>query len=391
MDISITENFDKDESFVFQSVFFYSQSKKLIIEKKYVKNKKGKSRSEVALTNMRSSQIYQLHTTSGEALHDSIGGIETENARLKDQVKELEEAFIPMPLLVNPLAIAMPTTPTTNVKASSTLLASCRGYVENNIKKRMEVVTKAWKTSQTITSLGTRAHSLLEHLQVELKYEEKFFLKTVLPFGTIVNNMTETKRREQDLPSKNMIGQLNACWKEKLKKLHLIVQSSEQAISKKDKLFTRLSRIDLVGKTNDFQDPNLITNSLPLTRKEFDKQVAMFKALSLEKFYIILHFDQAHVDDWLVRYSIQNDEIHQALCNLSIDFRKLENDLFNIKIQNEINVALMKSYIQEWLERQLKQATDERQQAIAKIPATIDDIIETTVVDDINEMAAGSK
>ena len=34
MDISDTENFDEDESFVFQSVVFDSQSKKLIIEKK---------------------------------------------------------------------------------------------------------------------------------------------------------------------------------------------------------------------------------------------------------------------------------------------------------------------------------------------------------------------
>jgi hypothetical protein len=62
-----------------------------------------------------------------------------------------------------------------------------------------------------------------------------------------------------------------------VKNLHLIVQSCEQAISKKDKLFTRLSNIDLAGKTNDFQDPDLIANSLPLTRKEFDKQVAMLR------------------------------------------------------------------------------------------------------------------
>jgi hypothetical protein len=145
MDISVTENFDKDESFVFQSVVFDSQSKKLIIEKKYVKNKKGKYRSKLDLANMWPSQICQLHNASGEALHDSIVGIKVENARLKDQVKELEEALIPMSLLVNPLAIAMPATPAANVKASSTLLASYREYVEKNIKKRMELVTKAWK------------------------------------------------------------------------------------------------------------------------------------------------------------------------------------------------------------------------------------------------------
>jgi hypothetical protein len=43
MDISVTKNFDEYEFFVFQSDVFDSQSKKLIIDKKYVKNKKGKS------------------------------------------------------------------------------------------------------------------------------------------------------------------------------------------------------------------------------------------------------------------------------------------------------------------------------------------------------------
>jgi hypothetical protein len=78
------------------------------------------------------------------------------------------------------------------------------------MKKRMELVTEAWERSQTINSLGTRAHSLLEHLQAELKDDEHFYLKMILPFGTIVNNMIETKRRQQDLPSKNWIDQLNA-------------------------------------------------------------------------------------------------------------------------------------------------------------------------------------
>jgi hypothetical protein len=391
MDISVAQNFDEDESFVFQSVVFDSRNKKLIFQKKNVKNIKGKSCSEVDVANMRPSQICQLHTATGEALHDSIERMETHNARLKDRVKELEDAFFPMPLLVDPLAIAMPGTPAPNVKAPSTLLASCKGYVENNITKRMELVTDAWKRSQTIASLGTRAHSLLELLQAELKDEENFFLKMVIPFGKIVNNMTETKRREEDLPSKNRIGQLNACWKEKVNNLHLIVQSCEQVISKKDKLFTKLSNIDLAGKTNDFQDPLLIANSLPLTREEFDKQVAMLKTFSLEKFYNILQFDQSHVHDWLVKYAVQNEEIHQALSNLSIDFQELENDLFNIKIQNEINVAPMRAYIEEWVERQLKQAANERQQAVASIPAAVENILETAVVADINERAAASK
>ena len=104
---------------------------------------------------------------TGDALHDSVRVIEAKNAKLKDQIKELEEALFPIPLLESPSAIAMPVTPctpATKIKGSSSFLASCRGYVEKNIKKRMELIIDAWETSQAMDSLGTREHSLLEHL-----------------------------------------------------------------------------------------------------------------------------------------------------------------------------------------------------------------------------------
>jgi hypothetical protein len=49
------KTFDEEESFVFQSVVFDNKSKKLIIEKSDMKNKKWKSRSEVKLINRRPS------------------------------------------------------------------------------------------------------------------------------------------------------------------------------------------------------------------------------------------------------------------------------------------------------------------------------------------------
>jgi hypothetical protein len=47
-----------------------------------------------------------------------------------------------------------------------------------------------------------------------------------------------------------------------VKNLHLIVQSCEQAISNKEKLFTKLTGIELVKRTNKVQDPKLIVNSV---------------------------------------------------------------------------------------------------------------------------------
>jgi hypothetical protein len=99
MEIVETDIFDEDESFVFQSIVFYSESKNLIIEKRDVRNKKGKSHSEINLRNMQSSQISRIHRATRDALDDSIGGLEAENAKLKDRIKELEEALIPIPLL----------------------------------------------------------------------------------------------------------------------------------------------------------------------------------------------------------------------------------------------------------------------------------------------------
>jgi hypothetical protein len=68
-----------------------------------------------------------------------------------------------------------------------------------------------------------------------------------------------------------------------------------------------------------------------------------------------------------------------------------ENDLFNIKIWNEINVAPLRAYIEEWVKRQLKQAANERQQTVANIPVAVENILETAVIVDINERATARK
>jgi hypothetical protein len=210
-----------------------------------VKNKKGKYCSEVNLRNMWPSQISRIHKATGDALDDSIGGLKEENIKLKERIKELEETLMPLPLLAIPLAIVRPAMPATKIKGSSSLLTSSRSYVENNIKKRMALITKSWEISKSMIYFGSRAHAFLEYLQADLKNEEGFYLDAMVPFGIKVSNMSELKRREEDLPSPSRIKQLNACWKEKIKNLNNIVQACNQAITRREELFKRLTEVDL--------------------------------------------------------------------------------------------------------------------------------------------------
>jgi hypothetical protein len=97
VDISDTEFFDIDESFVIQSTIFDSQSKSMVIEKRDVTNRKGKSRTEIDFSQMTPSKICLFHQVTVDVLRDSIGGMETDYANLKHRLNEFEQAFIATP------------------------------------------------------------------------------------------------------------------------------------------------------------------------------------------------------------------------------------------------------------------------------------------------------
>lgn len=123
-----------------------------------------------------------------------------------------------------------------------------------------------------------------------------------------------------------------------MKNLNGIVQACSQAITGREELFKKITKIDLAGSTNEVQDSKLILNSF-LTKQTFYEQVEIFKRLSFEKFYNILENGKEDVKNWPVDYSIINQDIEEALHNISIDLRDLEGELFNIKIRHEINVG----------------------------------------------------
>jgi hypothetical protein len=89
--------------------------------------------------------------------------------------------------------------------------------------------------------------------------------------------------------------------------------------------------------------------------------------------YNILEYGEDDVDNWLVDYSVQNEEIAQVMRNLSIDLRELEKKFFNIKIWDEINMAPLRDYIEEWIQREIEQVVDGGQHVVGTIPVAVDD------------------
>jgi hypothetical protein len=51
----------------------------------------------------------------------------------------------------------------------------------------------------------------------------------------------------------------------------------------------------------------------------------------------------------------------------------LEGELFNTKIWNEINVAPMKGYIEEWVDKAIEKLINEGQEAVETVPITVDE------------------
>jgi hypothetical protein len=134
-----------------------------------------------------------------------------------------------------------------------------------------------------------------------------------------------------------------------------------------------LTEVDVVGITNEVKDPKLILNSLFLTKQQFDEQVDIFKGLSFENFYGIIEYDENAIDNWLVDYSIKNQDIEEILHGISIDLRDLEGELVNIKIRHEINVVPMKSYIKECFKKDIDKLTNEGQETVETVPVTVDE------------------
>jgi hypothetical protein len=152
------------------------------------------------------------------------------------------------------------------------------------------------------------------------------------------------------------------------------VQACNEAIVKREESFRRITKIDLVGSIGEVQDPKLIFNSMFMTRHQFDEHMEILKGLSAEKFNGIIEYGEEEIDNWIIDYSMKNKYIEESIHDISHDLRYLEGELFNIKIRNEINVVLIKNYIEDCFKREIDNLTKEDQEiTVETVPITVDE------------------
>ena len=71
-----------------------------------------------------------------------------------------------------------------------------------------------------------------------------------------------------------------------------------------------------------------------MTKQQFNEHMEILKGLSIEKFNGIIEYGQEEIDNWLIDYSIKNEDIEESIHGISYDIRALEGELFNIKIRH---------------------------------------------------------
>jgi hypothetical protein len=122
--------------------------------------------------------------------------------------------------------------------------------------------------------------------------------------------------------------------------------------------------LDIVGTTIEVSDPKFISNSMLMTRKQFEEQIEGLKKASTEKFDTMVEFTHDDIDNWLVEYTNKNEEIENTLQHLSIDYREVEHELFNIKVKQEVIVSPLRDYIKKWLNNSIAKISEISAEAV---------------------------
>jgi hypothetical protein len=88
------------------------------------------------------------------------------------------------------------------LKGSSNLLKVVRKYIGDNIKKRIYLILEIWELAESSTTFSTRVLHFKEYLKKDLENDEGLYKEAVGTFAEKVSSLSETHRRDRNLPSK---------------------------------------------------------------------------------------------------------------------------------------------------------------------------------------------
>jgi hypothetical protein len=88
------------------------------------------------------------------------------------------------------------------------------------------------------------------------------------------------------------------------------------------------------------------------------------KSASAERFNSLTEYSEFEVESWLVNYVNKNEDIEDTLHQISIDYREIEDSLFDIRVKQEIIVTPMRDYIENWLKKDLIKITETDQEVV---------------------------
>jgi hypothetical protein len=89
--------------------------------------------------------------------------------------------------------------------------------------------------------------------------------------------------------------------------------------------------LDLTGSIEDVDDPHLILNYVLMSKVQFQEKLDSLKTVATKKFNNLTDYLEIEVESWLVSYVNKYEDIEDTLHQLSMDFKDLENLLFDIK------------------------------------------------------------
>jgi hypothetical protein len=73
--------------------------------------------------------------------------------------------------------------------------------------------------------------------------------------------------------------------------------------------------LDIAGSTIKVSDPNLISNSMIMSREKLEEQLENMKKSLARKFDSMVEYTYDDIDNWLVKYTNKNEDIETILQN----------------------------------------------------------------------------